>query len=225
MSKYEIELDNLVIEVIKKPIKHLHLRVYPPDGKVKVSAPLRYRLETIRQLLESKLPWIHSRREHLIAKEPKFTSGECIEFLGKALILCIEEHKRFHLAVEGNILHFYTKSSSTNKEKQQILLNWYRKEMKSLLPVLIEKWEAIINVKLGSWGIKLMKTRWGSCNIGAKRIWLNLSLIRRPLSCMEYVLVHEMVHLLEKNHNKRFYALMDHFMPDWRKQKILLEAR
>lgn len=226
MAKHELEIDGLLIEIHRKPIKNMHLRVYPPDGQVKISAPLRFPMDIIRNFLETKLPWIHSQRKRLTINATVFKSGEIVSFLGNSHILAVEENKkRFSISLEGSFLRFEQKRNASFQEQQQFLQAWYRAQMKILLPPLIEKWEEILNVRVNNWGIKIMKTRWGSCNIRARRIWLNLNLITKPLSCLEYVLVHEMIHLLEANHNKRFYALMDKFLPDWRMKQIVLETK
>lgn len=120
-------------------------------------------------------------------------------------------------------MHCFLRSYAL-EDRTQFLQNWYRKQMQLLLPALIQKWEPIIGVSVQAWGIKSMKTRWGSCNVVAKRIWLNLNLIKKPLVCLEYVLVHEMVHLLEANHSKRFYAHMNRLMPQWKEHQHLLES-
>ncbi|WP_058442815.1 M48 family metallopeptidase [Legionella brunensis] len=224
MVKHQLEIDGILIEVLRKPIKNMHLRIYPPDGQVKVSAPLKFRLETIRKQVEARLDWIHNQRKRLKIPQPTFTVGDSCDFLGKSYPLLIEENLRSGVIFDGSFIQCRIKPQATLAEKKQLVDRWYRQEMKKLLPALIDKWQPILGVDVKAWGIKTMNTRWGSCNIHARRIWLNLRLIRKPLSCLEYVLVHEMVHLLETNHSKRFYALMDKFLPDWRYQQILLES-
>ncbi|KTD22097.1 zinc metalloprotease [Legionella lansingensis] len=224
MTKHELEIDGIFIEIQRKAIKNMHLRVYPPNGQVKVSAPFKFHLDDIRQQLEARLPWIHQQRKRLTTHQPQtFTTDETLNFMGQPLRLLVHETtKRSRILVDGEFIHLQMKTNGTIKEKQQLLQNWYRQQMKIILPDMIKKWESILNVAVNRWGIKIMKTRWGSCNIRSRRIWLNLSLITKPLSCLEYVLVHEMIHLLETNHTKRFYALMDKFLPEWRVQQSLL---
>jgi predicted metal-dependent hydrolase len=110
----------------------------------------------------------------------------------------------------------YVRPGSTTEQRERVLLTWYRRELQVLIPPLIEKWTAILGVELAGWGIKRMKTRWGTCNIEARRSWLNLELIKKPAHCLEYIVVHEMVHLLERHHNERFTAHMDRVLPRWR---------
>lgn len=224
-----IEIDNISIEVLRKPIKNINLRIYPPDGSVKVSVPVRYSERLIRQLLQEKSEWIRAQQDRIRSRacssEQSLQTGATIQFKGKTYLLIVEEHNGpFQIAIQDELIHYYTKTNSTPSQKQIILDRWYRKEMNNTVPELIEQWESIMKVKVTQWGIKKMKTRWGSCNPRARRIWLNLNLIKKPLKCLEYVLVHEMVHILEASHNKRFYALMTQFMPQWPEYQTILEG-
>ncbi|CDZ77964.1 hypothetical protein BN59_02260 [Legionella massiliensis] len=229
MATNQFELDGIAIEILRKPIKNIHLRIYPPDGQVRVTAPLRLRLDLIHKQIEAKRAWIHAQRARFRAKLPlsplTFETGEQHFFLGKAYTLRIHHgvtRPAIHIDTEN--LDFYIQPEVSTEQKQRLLDHWYRRQMKALLPGLIAKWEPIIAVQVANWGIKLMKTRWGSCNPVEKRIWLNLRLIKKPLICLEYVLVHELVHILEASHNKRFYAFMDQFLPNWRQIQKLLES-
>ncbi|CEK09547.1 M48 family metallopeptidase [Legionella hackeliae] len=228
MSKHIIEIDGIVVEILRKPIKNLHLRVYPPDGQVKVSAPIRFRLDEIHHELKTKMNWIRQQRQRFQARphqpQPTYQTGEQLSFLGEIYTLVnIAHNARPKILVENNFIHCYIEANATFEDKEKLIQTWHRQQMKVLLPNLIRKWEPVLGVTVNDWGIKTMKTRWGSCNIRAKRIWLNLRLMIKPLACLEYVLVHELVHLLETNHSKRFYALMDKFLPDWRQRQTLLE--
>lgn len=225
-----IEIDGISIEVSRKNIKNMNLRIYPPDGSVRVSAPLRYSERLIKHHLQKKSAWIHAQRELIRErssyKEELLQTGATIEFKGKKLLLIIEEHHGpFHMKKNDELLHFYTPHNTTQQQKQILLERWYRRELEAVIPELIQHWETIIQVKVAEWGIKKMKTRWGSCNTRARRIWLNLSLIKKHPVCLEYVIVHELVHLLEASHNQRFYALMTQFMPQWREYQLLLEGK
>jgi predicted metal-dependent hydrolase len=226
MTKNLLELDGIVIEILRKPIKNMTLRIYPPDGRVAISAPLKLRLDLIKKQLEAKRDWIHKQRARLIAQAiplANYESGEQHYFMGKNYALLIHQAtKRTQVILEDETMHCFIKADLTLAEKETVLEKWYRQRMKEQIPALIAKWEPIIGVSVNSWGIKVMKTRWGSCNPSKKRIWLNLNLIKKPLACLEYVLVHEMVHILEASHNKRFYAFMDEFLPQWRSIKTEL---
>ena len=221
MTKHFLEFDGLTIAIHRKPIKNLHLRIYPPDGEVRVSAPLRLSLEKISHQIESRREWIHTQRLRIqsrpIKPEPVIETGASHLFLGQIYLLALNETaNKQGIALTGNLLQLSLKPNTSVETREAMLETWYRKQMMALLPDLITKWQAVIGVHVAEWGIKKMRTRWGSCNIRAHRIWLNLALIKKPVACLESVLVHEMVHLLEASHNARFYALMDKFMPEWR---------
>ncbi|MBI2785188.1 MAG: M48 family metallopeptidase [Legionella longbeachae] len=225
-----IELDGIPIEVSRKRIKNLNLRIYPPDGQVKVSVPLKFSEQLIRKTLETKSEWIHKQRERIRNRPsmevPVLETGATIAYRGTNYLLIIEEHHGpSQIKMNEHLIYCYTQPNSSQTQRQTLLDNWYKHQMQTLLPNLIHHWEAIVGVKVAQWGIKKMKTRCGSCNIRAARIWLNLNLIKKSPVCLEYVLVHELVHLLEPSHNKRFHGLMSNFMPRWREYQNLLEGR
>ncbi|CAM2823695.1 M48 family metallopeptidase [Legionella worsleiensis] len=224
-----IEIDGISIEVSKKPIKHMNLKIYPPEGLVKVSAPLSFSDRLIKQHLQEKSKWIQMQREQMRKRsayqEEILETGATIAFKGTNYLLVIKEHHGpSAVRLDGELLFLYSQPQTTPTQKQMVLDKWYRKEMEALIPKLLNHWEAIIQVQTAEWGIKKMKTRWGSCNTRARRIWLNLNLIKKPLVCLEYVLVHELVHLHEASHNSRFYRLMTQFMPEWRQYQYMLEG-
>ena len=228
MTITTIELDGLSIEIIRKAIKNVHLRIYPPDGRVRVSVPLRLSMKHVHRQLEEKREWIHTQRARLQAMPARFSplmeSGETHLFLGLPYVLSLRESHRTQINIQGQQLQLCIKKNATSAEKYDALSNWYRAQMQLILPELIHKWEHIIGVEVTTWGVKIMKTRWGSCNTRARRIWLNLSLIKKPILCLESVIVHELVHLLEASHNARFYQLMDTLMPDWRVHQAFLRG-
>lgn len=213
----------------RKRIKNINLRINA-QGQIKVSAPMRCSLRVIEGFLQEKRDWITHHREQLLRKRQQvpsqFLSGEQHHFLGKVYTLMIHEHTQIkRVALEGDLLCCYFKESASLDKKRILLQQWHRTQMSALIPDLLEKWEFILGVQVNQWGIKAMKTRWGTCNPTKKRIWLNLHLIHKPLSCLEYVLVHELIHLLEASHNHRFYALMSQYMPDWQTNKKLLNNK
>jgi len=217
-----IEVSGIRVEVVRKPIKNLHLSVHPPDGRVRVSAPSRIDDEAVRLAVISKLRWIR-RHQQTFADQPRqsrreMVSGESHYLMGRRYRLNVLEHSGPNrIRRTGNVeLTLHVRPGTDRDKREQVLNDWYRQHTKSLLPDLIARWQPIIGVQVHDWGIKKMKTRWGSCNTRDRRVWLNLELAKRPLHCLEYVLVHEMVHLLERHHNDHFKSLMDQFLPQWR---------
>jgi len=210
------------VEVVRKAIKNLHLAVYPPEGRVRVAVPLHVTDENVRLAVISKLGWIKKQKTNF-KDQPRqsrreMVSGESHYFMGRRYLLdVVQRYGRHDIAIENNTrMTLYVQTGTSERNKEKVLLEWYRRQLKALIPDLIAKWELVIGVQVSQWGIKKMKTRWGACNIAAKRIWLNLELAKKPPECLTYILVHEMVHFLERHHNDRFKTLMDRFMPQWR---------
>lgn len=227
----ELVVNDIAIEVIKKDIKNLHLSVLPPDGRVRISAPQKMADEAIRLFVISKLSWIKKHRakfEHQERQpEREFVSGESHYFLGERYLLKVIHTNKGKQEVKirnKTYLDMVVREGATREQRQRVMKEWYRAELKALIPPLIHKWEPIIGVKVEDWGVKLMKTRWGTCNPAAKRIWLNLELAKKNPACLEYIVVHEMVHLLERHHNERFIGYMDNFLPNWRGIKAELNG-
>ncbi|TFH33487.1 MAG: M48 family peptidase [Anaerolineales bacterium] len=230
LKKHQIIVGDLVVEVVRKRIKHLHFTVYPPDGRVRVSTPFRLSEDALRLAILSKLPWI-KRHQARLANQVRpaalaYVSGETHDVLGQRCRLNVIEHQaRPRVALgEDQTLDLYVRAGSDRSERERVMLEWYRQQLKTLIPPIIARWEPIIGEKVSVWGVKRMKTKWGSCSIKARRIWLNLELAKRPIAGLEYVIVHEMVHLLERRHNDRFYGYLDEFMPGWRQVRDALNA-
>lgn len=219
---HQITVGDLVVDVVRKDIKNLHLSVYPPDGRVRVSAPLRVDDEAVRLAVISRLTWIKRQQAKFEGQERQsareFVSGESHYYQGNRYLLNVVYHDAPPKVVLRNktTLDLFVRTGSDTAKRERVLLAWYRHELKEMVPPLIAKWEAIIGVQVVEWRIKRMKTRWGTCNIQARRIWLNLELAKKPPHCLEFIVVHEMVHLVERLHNDRFVAYMDKFMPQWR---------
>lgn len=217
-------LGDIKVELIQKNIKNVHLSIMPPHGDVRIAAPLHLTEETIRLYVISKLSWIkkEQRKIRSQARESKreFTNKETHYFQGrKYLLRVVEEDKPAKVVLKKTYLDLHVKPDTPTEQRQQLLNGWYRTQLKEAVPVLIAKWEKRMGVQVRDWGIKQMKTKWGTCNIDAKRIWINLELAKKPFACLEYILVHEMVHLLERHHNDRFMAHMHQFMPQWKQLK------
>lgn len=217
----ELQLGNITIDVETKDIKNIHLSVYPPNGKVRIAAPEHMELDTIRVFAINKLKWIKKQQATFI-NQVRETPREYIEkeshyFQGERYLLNVIEHEaKPKVVLNHKTIELYVRPNTTTKKRKSILDEWYRAEMKKIIPPLLKKWEKKIGVKASDFGVKLMRTKWGSCNIESKRIWLNLELAKKPLICLEYILVHELIHLLERNHNDRFISYMNEFMPKWR---------
>ena len=219
-----IDLGNIVADVELKDIKNIHLSVYPPTGRVRIAAPSRMDLETIRIFAISKLSWIKKQQTKLRNQEREapreFTTRESHYYLGKRYLLqVLETENKPSVSIKHNKLLLHVKPNTDLKHKQILLQEWHREQLKNIIPKYISKWEEKMQVNVSEFGIKKMKTKWGTCNREVKRIWINLELAKKPLECLEYIVVHEMVHLLERNHNDRFIAYMNKFLPQWRHYK------
>lgn len=197
-----------------KDIKNVHISVHPPNGKVRVSAPLRMELETIRVFALSKLVWIKQQQQKLRGQEREtpreYLDRESHYVWGKRYLLkLIEGGAAPEVELNHSHLLLRIRPGTSEDTKQAIVAKWYREQVKSAVPVLIAKWEPMMGVKVGRVFVQKMKTKWGSCNPSSCSIRLNTELAKKPRECLEYVVVHEMAHLLERHHNERFMALMD----------------
>lgn len=217
------------IDVVRKDIKNMHLAVYPPTGRIRLSAPKQTDEEVVRLFAISKLAWIKKHVRNFKAQpretERKYVTGESHYHLGKRYLLKVETHSgRSSVEITGaKHIHMRVKPGATTDERARLMKEWYRKGLKALVPDLIAKWETTMGVKCNDWGVRQMRTKWGACNIEDKRIWLNLELAKKSKICIEYVIVHELVHLLERHHNDRFIHHLDTFMPKWRMHRKELE--
>lgn len=216
-----IELGNIKIDVVQKDIKNIHLSVYPPNGKVKIAAPERMDLDTIRVFAISKLQWI-KKQQNIFNKQQRETPREYLTkeshyFKGKRhLLKVIEQYEPPKVILKHSRIELYIRPNTTIEKRKEILDHWYRSELKKIIPDMIKEWEKKIGVKSNEFGIKKMRTKWGTCNPAAKRIWLNLELAKKPVECLEYIIVHELIHLIERTHNQTFINYMNNFMPKWR---------
>ena len=225
-----ISVSGIPVEVVRKDIKNLHLGVYPPLGRVRVAVPLVVSDEAVRLAVIDKLGWIKRQRAQF-SKQPRqsereMVNGESHYFLGRRYRLRVhEQNGPARVALRGVAsLDLFVRPGSSLAKRETALLDWHRASLKSVVADLLESWQPKLGVQVSDWGIKKMKTKWGSCNVGARRIWLNLELAKNPVRCLEYILVHELVHLLERNHTDRFIALMDSYLPDWRTRREVLNS-
>lgn len=229
MSKITIE--NIDIELVRKKINNIHLTVYPPDGRVRLAVPVHMDDNAARNFALSKLSWINKQRNKYRTYKPlpvkEFISGELHYFLGDEYILnIIETTGKQHIVLSDNkFMDMYVRKDSTLDKREKILTEFYRQKLKEMIPPYIEKWEKIMGVTVSEFGVKSMKTRWGTCNVRDKRIWINLELAKKNPKFLEYIIVHEMVHLLEKSHNHVFKSYMTKFLPDWKILKDELNGK
>ena len=222
MEGHRIDIGGIPVEIVRKDIKNLHVGVYPPGGRVRVAAPLRLDDDAVRLAVISRIGWIRRKRAEFEQQDRQsqreFVTGESHYFRGRRYRLNVIEHDgrpAVHL-LNNTTMGLRIRPGDNRDAREAILHRWYRRQLRDQLPSLLAKWECKVGVKVAEVRIKKMKTRWGSCNVEDRRIWVNLELAKKPAMCLEYILVHEMVHLLERNHNDRFRDLMDAFMPQWR---------
>ena len=225
----QIKLEDIEIEVFLKRIKNIHLSVYPPTGQVRISAPFYMSIDNIRTFVISKIDWIRKQQTRLRTQEREtprdFIDRESHYLWGKRYLLAvIEKNKVPSVTLEGNKILLQIRPKTNSDKRYEIVENWYREQLKAELPALIAKWEQHMKVKVNKFYVRKMKTRWGSCNPRKRTIRLNTDLARKPRTCLEYLVVHEMAHLLVPNHSTRFIALMDEFMPNWRDCQNQLSA-
>ena len=228
---HHIEVAGLNVEVVRKRIKHLHLSVHPPEGGVRVAAPLQVDDEAVRLAVITRLAWIKRQQRKFLTQvrlpERQYVSGESHYYLGRRYRLntVYADGRERVVRRNGSFIDLYVGEGASAARRERLLIEWYRKELKALIPPLLEKWAQRMGLEVPTWGVKRMKTKWGTCNAKARRIWLNLELMKKPQLCLEYVIVHELVHLLERHHSDRFHALMDKYMPQWRTYRDELNAQ
>ena len=223
----QIEISGIQIEVQKKNIKNLHLVVAPPDGRVRVSAPMHLSDDSIKMFVRTKLGWIKKQQEKF-EKQPRqsereYVSGETLYVFGQQYFLRVEySYKGNSLVLSGNEAILTVRKESTPKQREAFVNEWYRALLKEKIETYLPKWENITGLYCDSWQTKYMTTRWGTCNTNTRKIWLNLQLAKKPIECLEYVILHELAHLKIKGHNKEFVGLLDKYMPYWRETRRLL---
>jgi len=221
-------VSGLAVQIVRKDIKNLHLGVYPPNGRVRVAAPLSVSNDAVRLAVIGKLGWIRKQQAKFAAQprqtEREMVSGESHYYLGRRYRLRVVERGGPSRVVlrSRNTLELQVRGEYDARKREQVLWRWYRERMRELVPPLLAKWEAILGVRAAGVGIKKMKTKWGACSVEDRRIWLNLELAKKPVQCLEYLIVHELTHLIERHHNDRFVSLLDQHLPQWRHRRIAL---
>jgi predicted metal-dependent hydrolase len=217
----QIRLGNIAVDVVLKDIRNVHLSVHPPTGKVRISAPLHMNTETIRVFAISKLGWIRQQQKKLRSQEREmpreYLDRESHYVWGKRYLLKVFEMDGVpKMELKHSTMVLRVRPGASDQKKQAIVEEWYREQLKKAVPLLIAKWEPLMGVKVERFFVQRMKTKWGSCNATARTIRLNTELAKKPRECLEYIVLHEMAHLLERHHNDRFTDHMDKFMPRWR---------
>lgn len=220
----QLLVGEIVVDVELKDIKNVHLSVHPPMGRVSISAPARMRAETIRLFAISKLGWIR-RQQAVLRKQERETPREYLAreshyVWGKRhLLRVVESSGRTSVEVKHSHLVLTVRPGPTHAIKEAAIAQWYRDQIRAVVPNVIDKWAPRLSVDVKGFYVQQMKTKWGSCNMNAHTIRLNTELAKKPKECLEYVVIHEMVHLLEPTHNSRFVALMDKFVPQWQRTR------
>lgn len=215
----EVTIGSITIDLQRKSIKNLHISVLPPEGKVRVSAPIQLSDNAIRMAVVKRLAWIRQQQAEFAAQprqsEREMCSGETHFLWGRGYRLDVAVSSSPSVKLKGGRIIVSSKEEVSADKRQLILQGWYRQILRKRLEPLMLKWQAQIGVTPSFVGIKRMKTKWGSCNPATGRIWLNLELVKKPPECLEFIIVHELIHLLERHHNERFNALMRQHLPKW----------
>ncbi|MFJ3394920.1 M48 family metallopeptidase [Leifsonia aquatica] len=219
----------LDIDIVRKDIKHLHVGVYPPAGRVRVAAPLCLDDEQIRLAVIQRLSWIRRQRKELqtAARQShrEMVTGESHYVWGvRKRLKVVERPGRAHVEIDGDRLALYVAPKASTEQRRAYLEQWYREQLRFAIPELISKWEQRLGVTVPKWTIRKMKTKWGSCNRDSRALWFNVELAKKHPDCLEYIVVHELTHYFEGNHGARFTALMDRNLPDWRLRRDQLNG-
>jgi predicted metal-dependent hydrolase len=226
MEVQKVIVGPIEVEVSFKPIKNLHLSVHPPDGRVTIASPDFHDLEKIKIYLATKLAWIKREQKKIQGQaregEKLFITRESHQFLGKRYLLHVIEAKRPKIVLRHSELDLYAVEAATVEQKRKTLYNWYKRELEKVILKYLSVYLKLMDLKLDTFGIRKMKTKWGSCVTDNGMIWFNIELAKKPEACIEYIVVHELVHLIERHHNKNFVILMDRYLPNWRIQKKIL---
>ena len=215
-----IEVLNIPVQVHRKTIKNMHLYVKPPDGHVEVSVPMVVKDESIRLFIRSKISWIRKQQTNFSNQsrqsEREYVSGETMYILGQQYFLKVKYGTKYTLAISGDEAIFTVREGSTAKQREAWVNEWYRAILKEQIEKLLPKWQERTHLYADSWQTKYMTTKWGTCNTEKRKLWFNLQLAKKPVDCIEYVILHELVHLKIKNHGDAFVEAMDEYMPYWR---------
>lgn len=226
---HQLSIGGIRVTVVRKDIKNLHVGVYPPDGRVRVAAPVTVSDAAVRAAVAGKLGWIKRQRRNF-ENQPResareMVSGETHFYLGRRyrLHVVVEDAPRA-IFLRGKTIDMHVRPGDDVSRRREVLDAWYRERLRELLPPLLKKWERKVGVRADGFGIKRMKTKWGSCSLGTRRIWLNLELAKKPIACLEFLVAHELTHLRFRHHDEQFSALMDRLLPRWKHVRRMLNA-
>lgn len=224
----KLVIDGIPVTVFRKRIKNMHLYVKAPDGLVEVTAPMRMDREIIINFVHSKIDWVREKQEEFISRprpgKRQYQSGESLYLWGKRYELQVSAGTRYDLVLKGNSAYFTVRAGSTVEQRDNYIREWYRKILKERIDTRLPIIEAETGLHCSGWQTKSMTTRWGTCNTGTKKIWLNLWLVKKPPVCLDYVILHELVHTIVRNHGADFAAMMNRFLPEWREIRAMLNT-
>ncbi len=225
----EIQILDFTVTLVKKDIKNMHLSVYP-DGKIRVSAPKDLSDEAIRLYVIGKIRWIKKHQQNFANQQREtpreYITGESHYFEGRRyLINVIEQYGKHEIKIRNKkYLDLYVNPKTTKEGKERVFKQWYKEHLRDIISELLEKWKRILDIHPQCWEIKQMQTKWGSCKVHSKKIIFNLELAKKPRHCIEYVVLHELIHLIERHHNNNFKAYLDRYMPNWQAIKHELDS-
>jgi predicted metal-dependent hydrolase len=228
-TQSRLSVSDIDVEVIRKDVKYLRIAIYPPDGRVRVSVPRRVGDAEVHAAVVERLDWIAKHRDRMaqapVQAAQQLVTGEQHLVAGVAYTLVLIEHSgRSRVEVVENELRLHVPAEADLAYRGEVLDRWYRAQLNVAISKLIQQWEPVVGASAAQWGIRKMKSRWGSCNCTTARLTFNLELAKKDLALLEYVVVHELTHLLERGHGPKFKVLMDSFLPDWRKLRSQLNA-
>tara|TARA_Y100001936_G_C15808622_1_gene525364 strand:+ start:26 stop:712 length:687 start_codon:yes stop_codon:yes gene_type:complete len=212
----KINVNGVETIIKRKSVKNIYLKICLLDGKIQVSAPFRMKLGEIKKFVLSKLNWIKKKQENFNKKSLKYLSNEIHYFRGEKYTLKLVKHKSEYVKLEEKNILLHAPGDSPIQKKELIMKKWYRDELTKFIAPLIKKWEHTLNVSVEKFFIRSMKTRWGSCTPKSRCLRFNLDLAKTSPEILEYVVIHELIHLIEASHNKRFKTLMKNYCPNWK---------
>jgi predicted metal-dependent hydrolase len=229
-ERSRVEVAGIPVEVVRKDIKNLHLAVYPPDGRVRVAAPVHVDDDAVRLAVINRLSWIRTQQQRF-DEQPRQTERRCVSgeshfFLGRRYTLQVDEVEAAPaVRVASKSKMAMTVRPGTPPEvRREVLAGWYRHQLRDVLDPMLDRWQTTLGVAVNHWAVRQMRTKWGSCNADRGRVLFNTELAKKPVPAIEYIVVHELIHLLERRHDERFAALLEQHMPDWEQRRTLLNS-